>query len=67
MNGNVYVYLYVILYFNKRDNNFQYVTQFADSFQLIKSHTPVQYKWDHDELNLGNDKNRYQVIIGQKC
>ena len=63
----MYVYLYVILLFNKRDNNIQYVTLFADSFQLIKSHTPVQYKWDHDKLNLDNDENRRQVIIGQKC
>lgn len=61
------MYSYVILSFNKRDNNFQYVTLFADSFQLIKSHTPVQYKWEHDKLNLDNDKNRHQVIIGQKC
>jgi hypothetical protein len=40
---------------------------FTDSFQLIKSHTPVQYKWEHDKLNLDNDKNRHQEIIGQKC
>gem|GEM_PF-4874999 len=44
VNGNVYVYSYVILYFNKRDSNFQYVTLFADSFQTFKiTHSsPIQ-------------------------